>query len=129
MEEKTCLDCGFLTIQNKEISHPQRIMIGTEGKSASMPSNYEQTRCFKDLWEYDLHYIGNSFDGVIDEIKINRNSCRGFIPYEPGFTPEQHIEIQLENRKEKLQWKVAILGFLGSLLGGIIVTIISKFFF
>lgn len=125
--QKTCLDCGFLTIQDRELSRPQRITLGTRGKSAVMPAHSEQTRCFKDLWDYDLHYSGDTFDGVIEEIERSRDDCPGFELYEPGFTPEQHLENQIQQRKEKLQWRIAKLGFWGGLLGGAVGTIIVWF--
>ena len=96
---RTCLDCGFLTIQGRELSRPHRIMLGTHGTSAVMPANPEQTRCYKRLWDYDLHYFGDTFVGVIEEIERSRDKCPGFALYEPGLTPAQHLEIQLEQRK------------------------------
>lgn len=118
-DKRTCLDCGFLTIQGREISQPQRVMLGTRGQSAVMPAHPEQTRCFKNLWDYDLHYVGDTFGGVIEEIERGRDDCPGFLPYEAGFTPVQHLENQIEQRKEKLQWRIAQLGFFGALFGGI----------
>jgi len=92
-----------------------------------MPVHPEQTRCFKNLWDYDLNYTGGTFDGVIEEIERGRNNCAGFLPYEAGLTPAQHLESQIEQRKEKLQWRIAKLGFWGALLGGIAGTILLQF--
>ncbi|MBN1291131.1 MAG: hypothetical protein JXB48_04760 [Candidatus Latescibacteria bacterium] len=127
-KKKTCLDCGFLTIHGFEISRPERIMLGTHGQSAVMPAHSEQTRCFKNLWIYDLIYSGDTFNGVIEEIERNRDDCPGFLPYEAGLTPAQHLESQLEKRKEKLQWRIAKLGFWGALFGGIVGTLLYQFF-
>lgn len=123
-KKRTCLNCGFLTIQDSELSRPAQIMLGSRGVSAVMPTHPEQTRCFKNLWDYDLTYIGDTFDGVIEEIELSRDNCPGFVTYEAGFTPAQHLEAQLEQRKERLQWRIAKLGFWGALLGGIVGTII-----
>ena len=123
-QRRTCLDCGFLTIQGRELSRPERIMLNTRGESAVMPAHSEQTRCFKNLWDYDLHYSGDTFEAVIEEISQPRDECLGFDSYEAGFSPAQHIENQVEQRKEKLQWRIAKLGFLGALLGGVVGTII-----
>ena len=128
MDKRTCLSCGFLTIQGFEISQPERKMIGTHGQSVVMPAHPEQTRCFKNLWDYDLIYVGDTFDGVIEEIGRNRDDCPGFLPYEAGLTPAQHLESQVEQRKEKLQWRIAKLGFWGALLGGIAGTILYQCF-
>jgi hypothetical protein len=99
-------------------------MLGTHGESAVMPAHSEQTRCFKNLWDYDLIYSGDSFDGVIEEIRQLRDNCPGFGLYEAGFSPAQHFENQIEHRKEKLQWRIAKLSFLGAISGGIVGTII-----
>ncbi len=115
---KTCLDCGFLTIRGRELSRPERIILGTKGQSAVMPADAEQTRCFKNLWLlYDLTYATANFSGVIEEIERDRNQCPGFALYEAGFTLEQHLEHQKDQRKERLQWKIAILGILSALVG------------
>ena len=124
----TCLDCGFLTIRGHEISQPERAMLGTGGISAVMPADPEQTRCFKNLWvQYELTYTGDDFHGVIEEIERDRTQCPGFAKYEARFFPEQHLENQIEQRKEKLQWRIAKLGFFGALFGGIAGTIIIAF--
>jgi hypothetical protein len=123
-QKRTCLDCGFLTIRGRELSQPDRVMLGSKGQSAVMPAHPEQTRCFKNLWDYDLIYTGDDFHGVVEEIERERNQCPGFASHEAGFTPEQHLEHQIEQRKEKLQWRIAKLGFYGALLGGIAGTII-----
>ena len=79
---------------------------------------------FSYYWDYDLTYIGDTFDGVIEEIERSRDNCPGFVTYEAGFNPAQLLEAQLEQRKERLQWRIAKLGFWGVLLGGIVGTII-----
>ena len=99
-------------------------MLGTRGQSAVMPANSERTRCFKNLWDYELHYSGDTFEGVFEELERLRDECSGFAPYEAGFTPAQHLERQIEQRKEKLQWRIAKLGFLGALLGGLVGSVI-----
>jgi hypothetical protein len=86
--------------------------------------NPEQTRCFKNLWDYDLDYRSDTFEGVLYEINYSRDKCPGFSSYEAGFTPAQHLKNQVEQRKEKLQWRIAKLIFYGALLGGIAGTII-----
>ena len=51
---RTCLDCGFLTIEGRELEHSDRMMLGVEG-SATMPANPERIRCHRGLWDYDFH--------------------------------------------------------------------------
>lgn len=67
---------------------------GGRGGSAVMPAHPERTRCYKNLWDYDLLYTGDNWDGVLDELKRTREQCSGFTPYEAGFTPKQHLAAQ-----------------------------------
>lgn len=128
-ETRSCLDCGFLTIEGHELSLPQRTMLashkGGRGGSAVMPSHPEGTRCFKNLWDYDLHYVEDSFDGVLEELSRPREACRGFLQYSAGRTPAEHLEQEVEDRKGKLQWRVAKLGFWGALLGAALGTLLA----
>jgi hypothetical protein len=91
-------------------------MLITQGKSAAMPSHPEQTACHKNLWvEYDVTYSGDSMEGVFDELERSRDQCAGFLSYEPGLSPTQHIERQEQERRERLQWRTAKLSFFGGL--------------
>ncbi len=102
-------------------------MLSSHGESAAMPTHSEQTECFRSLWvEYDLTYFEYSLEGVFDELKRSRDDCAGFFPYESGFTPAQHLERQEERRREKLQWRIARLGFLGALLGALIGSVLPN---
>jgi hypothetical protein len=86
-----------------------------------MPSNPERTRCHRNLWViYDLTYTGDSLDGVFEEIERPRDKCPGFFQYESGFAPDQHFQRRDEKQREKLQWRIAILGFGGALIGAIV---------
>lgn len=127
-KSKTCLDCGFLTIRGAELSKATRLMLsclGTNSQS-TMPANPEQAFCYKNLWvNYDLSYSGDSLIGVIEELQEDRDQCSGFLSYEAGFAPEQHIEHQIELRKERLQWKIARFSFFGGFVGGVAATILK----
>jgi hypothetical protein len=91
---KTCLDCGFLTIEGRELSSAERIML--VANAGVMPAHPERTRCVKKLWAmYDLTYLGDCFQGVIDELERPRDGCKGFFSYQPGFTPEEHRQFQI----------------------------------
>ena len=86
----------------------------------------DQIRCFKSLWEYEAHYTGDSWEGVRHELWSDertatlraRDDCGGFRIYQAGFSPPQHLERQLEDRRQDTQWRIAKLGFWGALLGG-----------
>lgn len=119
---KTCLDCGFVTIDGMELTNPDRIMLASGGVSAKMPAHADGTRCFKNLWEYDVHYAGDSWDGVKNELEESRDDCAGFRAYEAGFNPIEHKAHQEQDRLQAVQWRVARLGFVGSVLGGLLGT-------
>jgi hypothetical protein len=57
-------------------------MLASSGESSSMPAHPEQTRCFVNLWViYDLASGGgDSFDGVVEELRRARDKCPRFIP-------------------------------------------------
>jgi len=76
-----------------------------------MPSSPERIRCFKNLWDYDLCYTGDDFQGVIDELESPRDKCLGFVAYDAGYSPAQHLEHEIERRRDKLQWRIAKLSF------------------
>jgi hypothetical protein len=117
---RTCLECGFLTIEGSELDRPSRIMLSSGGASAKMPARSERTRCFKNLWEYDVHYTGDSWPGVKEEIEASRDDCPGFRKYDAGFDPASHLEHQVEDRQQAMTWRIARLGFWGAMLGGAI---------
>ena len=98
-ESKTCKECGFLTIEGRELSRPERIMLASHGSSSVMPAHPERTRCFKNLWDYDLYYSGDTFAGVIEEIERSRDNCPGFMLYEARLSPERHLEIWVDRMK------------------------------
>jgi hypothetical protein len=125
---KTCLECGFLTIEGRELQRADRVMLGTldaRGQSAVMPMIPESARCFKNLWDYDLTYSGDSLEGVIDELGRDRSRCPGFVNYEAGFTPVQHLDRLDQQRDNKLQWRIAKIGFWSAVVGGIVGAIVT----
>jgi len=67
-------------------------------------------------------------DSWADELSRDGSTWAYFTPYEPNFTPAQHQERQDERRKEGLQWRIALLGFVGALLGGILGAILGAVF-
>lgn len=100
-------------------------MLGSRGKSAVMPVHYQDTGCFRNLWPlYDVTYSGNAVEGIFDELQRSRKDCAGFAAYESGYTPAQHLERLEERRKERFQWRIAKLGFVGALTGALIGSIL-----
>jgi len=127
-KSRTCLDCGLVTIQDAELTLADRVMLGTRGQSAVMPSHPERTCCYQKRWvDYDLTYsIADSLEGVFDELEASRDKCAGFIEYLPGSTPQQQLDKQERLRRERVQRRIAALGFLGGLIGALIGSILPK---
>jgi len=118
--KRTCLDCGFLMIEETELIPSDRTLLGAHGK-AGLPAGALLTNCRRSLWVgYELAYGGPDLDGVFQEIEKSRKKCIGFFRYEPAFTPTQHLDLQEQRRREKLNWKIARLGFFGGVLGALI---------
>lgn len=90
---RTCLNCAFLTIEGDEVLPSERAMLATGGSSAVMPAHPERTRCFRDLWGYDLHFVGDSWDEVKCELDQPRDNCRGFEIHESGISPKWHLDL------------------------------------
>jgi hypothetical protein len=107
-------------LEEEEIKTSDRALLGAQGK-VTLPAGAELTNCRRGLWAgYELTCCTPDIDGVFDEIEKNRNKCIGFFRYEPAFTPAQHLDIQEQRRREKLNWKIARLGFFGGVLGALI---------
>jgi len=101
--------------------------LGTNVGLGVMPANPEKARCYQNRWvDYELGYSGDSIDGVAEELKTSRDDCGGFINHEPGSTPQQHLDRQEQLRKERVQSRIALLAFLGALLGALIPSILSR---
>lgn len=119
---RTCYDCGFLTIRGRELTRADRIelySITSNSSSASLPADPNSTRCYKGLWDSDLDTF-TDFATLHDELRQDRSRCNYFVQYEPNFSPLKHQERQDEKRKERLQLKIAWLGFAGGLIGSIV---------
>jgi predicted DNA-binding protein YlxM (UPF0122 family) len=111
MKTRTCLDCGFLTIEGCELSDYDRKGLGTYSRNkqgmcwtrADMPAGSERTRCFKKNWkEYDPEISGWSDAGFIGEIERRRDDCPNFAPYEAGLTPSDLIKQIKEDHRAKV---------------------------
>jgi hypothetical protein len=102
-------------------------MLASGGQSAKMPAHPEWTNCFQERWiDYDLNYSGDSFGAVLEELESDRDGCDGFIKYEPGSNPQQHLETKEQLRRENVQWRTAKLSFLGALIGALIGSVLPK---
>jgi len=109
----TCLDCGFLALDDEEVTKADRIMLHCEG-SAGLPCSPEELtnlNCTRSLWvDYDLTYLGGSAQGIFDELEQERRRCVGYLKYRPGFSPSEHRDLLLKRMDSKEKLKFAVLG-------------------
>jgi hypothetical protein len=116
----TCLDCGFLAFEAKEVTSADRILLHCEG-SAGLPctsENLTKYNCTRSLWvDYDLTYFGGSAAGIFDELKKRRRCCGGYLKYRPGFAPSEHRDLLLKRMDSNEKLKFAVLG---AITGGVV---------
>lgn len=99
----TCLECGFLALNDREVSKADRVLLACSGEAGCPPLN--QLRCVRKLWvNYDLQNFENSRDGLFEEIQQRRRPCEGFLRYRPGWSPDEHKELLQArlDRREKI---------------------------
>lgn len=109
----TCLDCGFLSFGDKEVSTANRILLHMRGQ-AGCPS-LDVLGCWRSLWIIlDLSYFGGyPADEIFDMVEKQQRNCKGYFKYRPGLLPSDHQNLQLK----ALEWKQKLLfAVLGSVL-------------
>jgi hypothetical protein len=100
----TCLHCGFLAIQEAEVSPANRILL--TAKTAGLPTRAPQ--CFRKQWvNYDLNGCEGYSEELWDELaKSREKECAYFLWHIPGLTPTQHIDRWIaEDRRAKVKGK------------------------
>src|SRR6267154_164816 len=116
----TCLDCGFLALDDEEVTKAGRILLQGEG-NAGLPCSPEELtnlNCTRSLWvDYDLTYFDGSARGIFDELEHDRRGRAGYLRNRPGFSPSEHRNLLLKgmDTKEKLKFAVN-----GGIAGGIV---------
>ena len=98
-----------------EADAEDRRLIGSEGKAGWFGKDVN-IDCYKHLWfwEEDPALV------VIHEANQPRFRCVGFYRHLPGRSPQQHLAIEDERRAFFRQAWLALLPFVGALLGALI---------
>jgi hypothetical protein len=109
---KTCLDCGFLTIQGGQALPADRLLlqalIGRRAGNHNEPSPADLTllynnadlqdyspRCVRGQWiDYDLSPYANRSKEISDELTKPRQECS--YTHIPGLSPEGHLNRWIE---------------------------------
>jgi hypothetical protein len=114
----TCLDCGFLALEQQEVDTSDRILLHCRGAGGCPPLEY--LRCFRSLWvELDLVYFGGyPPDDIFDTVVKQRRNCKGYFRYRPGWSPSGHQELLLKSEDKREKIYIALFsGGLGVFLG------------
>ena len=86
-KNRTCCDCGFLTIRERELVRTERAMLSSaDGRNMSDVLYTDEMCCYRDQWTAkDVERFIE--DGNLDrELHADRRDCRYFFQYEPNFT-------------------------------------------
>src|SRR5437879_5577369 len=70
----TCLNCGFLSLEDKEVTRADRVLLHVRGTAGCPP--LEVLGCSRFLWtDYDLTYVGTNSEAIFDEVQRDRRDC------------------------------------------------------
>lgn len=119
----TCLECGFLALDNNELSSPDRTLLHTHlgGRSMGLP-DWQKIWCAKRLWVfYETTYVGPAFEGLQAELSQSRDYCPGWYKYKPGYSPQKHFAFQEQAWSTRAnRATVAIGAAVGGITGGLV---------
>jgi hypothetical protein len=128
--KNTCLECGFLGLDDDELSYTDRILLQTHlaGQSMGLP-NWEKIWCAKHLWVYyETGYVGPAFEGLEAELSRSREHCHGWYKYRPGYSPQKHFAFQEQAWSMRAnRTTVAIGAAVGGIVGGLVSWLIYFF--
>ncbi|MBE9515075.1 MAG: hypothetical protein IMY79_02935 [Chloroflexi bacterium] len=138
-----CIDCGFIGVILGET-----FLLGTghsflQGVTAELPpvgrSNLADfameepfsVRCFRGQVSWVVNSSGAVEPGLGDRNAIfnslqQARKCPYFYGYRPGYTPQEHRDLQMESEGRKFMLKIAILSaVIGAAVGGLVAAIVS----
>jgi hypothetical protein len=97
-------------------------MISTPS-SAAQP-DWKKIWCHCNRWEgYELGYSGPSHEALQDELAKGRRTCKSFLRYRPGWSPDEHRQLVL--KKEEIRWRWLFL-LAGTGLGSAVTWLAGK---
>jgi len=117
-----CLDCGFLALGGYEVTEAERIQIATP--SSGTQPDWKKLWCHCNRWvRYELTYTGPSYEGLQEELQQDRRTCKSYLRYREGWSPDEHRELRL--KREEVRVRVLFL-LLGSLLGSALTLLVKS---
>lgn len=108
----TCVKCGFLAYGSQEVTSTDRFLLFR--KSIEVDPMLKLLHCHCSLWAgYDLDLTNGTKLDVVNEL----GRCKGFLPYNPGLSPAEHMEHLAKAEARKAQFKYSLLAaIIGSIL-------------
>ena len=117
---RTCLQCGFLSRNDKEVPPKERDYLGQKPSDDDVKlrrtpvEDVTNWHCSRKEWlTYYRHgdsSVEMAYFRITAEVEKDRKKCRYFYRYEPGLSPQAHADRQFENRRDKLQRRIAWIG-------------------
>lgn len=106
-----CLNCGFLSLGEAEVTAADRLMLSAKGAGAC--PDLEVLHCSRSLWvRYDLFYSGTNAEGIFEELEVDRRDCAGFLRHRPGWTPFEHRDLLSKTLEARQKITFAVVGSL-----------------
>jgi hypothetical protein len=120
---RICLECGFLALDDSELSYTDRVLLETHlgGHSMGLP-NWQKIWCVKHLRVlYETGYVGPTFEGLEAELSQSRRRCPGWYKHKPGYSPQKHFTFQEQAWPMRAnRMTVAIGASVGGLVGALV---------
>jgi hypothetical protein len=104
----TCLQCGFLGRDGKELISADRILLSSPESAEHPPLN--ALSCTRSLWiDYELLNFESARDGIFAELYKRRRPCEGFLRYRPWWSPNEHRDLLQSKIQSKTERREKIL--------------------
>ncbi len=118
----TCLDCGFLTVVDNEVSTADRLLLSCRQESIPL----EKLWCSRRLWiDYELCYDGCA-ESIFKCLEKQRRNCEGFFRYRPGWSPSGHLDLLLRAQDKREKIFILCLGIVLGALSTLLVSWLAK---
>jgi len=115
-----CVNCGFLSmlppedLRSKMATSPkdhfyrEYLEIGRQAIAKETPPLPQGLLCRRFLWNMEVPK--GQTETQIFEILNRERECLFFIAYQPGYTPNEHRELQREKANQRTILRASILG-------------------
>ena len=116
-----CRDCGFLGALriNRSVEFFQQ---GRENIDPGVETGKRELTCTRHIWNYP-DFKDKPIDSFLEFLN-SKHKCPYFFRYSPGYSPDEHRELQREAKNHKLlligMLSAAAIGAVAALVGQLI---------